>query len=315
MSTTDANDRTVIVTNVSSKATEQMLSQFFSFCGKVESITLQTDIQSPSGEQRAIIVFSQASEAATALLLTGATIADRALMISAYTGESIAVHLSAPTGEGAGLYPSFPAAPQDGPTLQQAGAAQPASDSPTSTDRKPSTVIASLLAAGYRLADEAATKAKLFDAEHLNLQAKARGVKQDVETKAAELHIVDKLNSIKVGVESRVQAVDNQLHITQRATAVATAVEKKAIELKEKALENETVRSGYNWLAGIVSAGVAQVNAVARETQDMIRGTSAPTATTATTTATAAPATEATPVVEPQTQTPARETAAESAPL
>jgi hypothetical protein len=71
---------TVRVSNVSPKATEHDIQDFFSFSGEIEHIELHKD-----GElsQIAFVTFKDAQALDTALLLSGATVVDQAVTISA----------------------------------------------------------------------------------------------------------------------------------------------------------------------------------------------------------------------------------------
>merc|ERR1712046_235215 len=62
----------VLVSNLSKNATEQMLQEFFSFTGSLEAITIKEETEVNS----AIVKFTDASSLETALLLDGASIAD-----------------------------------------------------------------------------------------------------------------------------------------------------------------------------------------------------------------------------------------------
>lgn len=112
--------------------------------GYIHTIYVFSDGEATNGSQRAVVVFSQAAEAGTALLLSGATIVDQAITISKYSAPSANVAAADEVG------------------TAQAPPAQETVPPPASAQR-PTTVIASLLAAGFLLADEVIEKAKSFD--------------------------------------------------------------------------------------------------------------------------------------------------------
>jgi hypothetical protein len=73
-----AKIQTVQVTNVSSKATQHDLKEFFSFSGEIQHIELEKD---GGGSQVAYVTFKDARALDTALLLSGAVIVDQAVNI------------------------------------------------------------------------------------------------------------------------------------------------------------------------------------------------------------------------------------------
>ncbi|KAE8657235.1 Binding partner of ACD11 1 [Hibiscus syriacus] len=67
------------VSNVSLRATERDITEFFSFSGDIEYVEMQSDNEV---SQIAYVTFKDSQGAETAILLSGATIADMSVNIS-----------------------------------------------------------------------------------------------------------------------------------------------------------------------------------------------------------------------------------------
>ncbi|KAI9251389.1 hypothetical protein BDA99DRAFT_521727 [Phascolomyces articulosus] len=110
--------RLVIVKNVAPDTTESMLTDFFSFCGKIEDFSLNNDTT-------AYILFERQAAAKTAILLNNATVNGRELVVEPYFEEVPAVKENE----------------EDHPDEREQEA------------KTKSNVMAELLAAGYKLTD------------------------------------------------------------------------------------------------------------------------------------------------------------------
>ncbi|KAF8541160.1 hypothetical protein BDD12DRAFT_776403 [Trichophaea hybrida] len=122
---------TVNVSNISPETTEDELSNFFSFCGKITSLSYTRDAKSAS------ITFERDSAARTALLLDGTPLNETALSVSSVSPPS----------------EPLPAAPAPSPDLRQ-------------EDKPISAVFAEYLASGYKIGDAALQKAIELDHKH-----------------------------------------------------------------------------------------------------------------------------------------------------
>eukprot|EP00250_Pteridium_aquilinum_P013696 c21511_g1_i3 orf=246-629(-) len=121
--------RTVKVSNLSHKATDRDIHDFFSFSGAIDCI----DVQSEDGLKVAFVTFKEPESLDTAVLLSGATIVDQIVSIT----EVEDYHPST------GLDSSNPVVPAAG-TAGIGGAVTRAQD-----------VISSMLAKGYDLGKDA----------------------------------------------------------------------------------------------------------------------------------------------------------------
>ncbi|KAF8729168.1 hypothetical protein HU200_017751 [Digitaria exilis] len=127
---------TVKVHNVSLKASEQDISEFFSFSGDIVHVELQS---CDDRSQFAYLTFRDNQGAERAMLLTGATIADMAVIITPASGYKLPASVLA--------------------DLENAGGME-------SALRKAEDVVGSMLAKGFVLGMDAVEKAKAFDEKH-----------------------------------------------------------------------------------------------------------------------------------------------------
>jgi len=217
----EAPNTQVYVTNISPGASEKTVTDFFSFCGKINSMTLRT---LEGGAKEAVIEFQTDAAAKTALLLTNALIVDRPITVVPYTG---------------------PAQQSDEQVSHESkvNAAEIQQQNHTVPDqqRTKTSVIASLLAAGYSLGTDAVDKARSYDEEH--------GLSQTIMSKAQQLNDQYKIGQTASAWGSTAYSwwsgVDQTLGISQTASAIkesgsaaARAVsESEAIQAANETLE------------------------------------------------------------------------------
>jgi len=150
----------IIVTNVAPSITEQQISDFFSFCGKIDHISME-DTQSDlggSGKQKskvAKITFEKKQAAETALLLHDTKLGPTNVIVQADP--------SAPTSKSS----SSPS--RDSGVLRQ-------------EDKPRSTIMAEMLSYGYLISDKATEKSTEFDREH-GVSSKFSQFLQDLDDK------------------------------------------------------------------------------------------------------------------------------------
>lgn len=78
----------ILVTGLHPSVTSKQLSDFFSFCGKISSLTLRTKDDSVEG----VLFFEKEASAKTALLLNNALIKDKPITVQPYTEARQEVH-------------------------------------------------------------------------------------------------------------------------------------------------------------------------------------------------------------------------------
>lgn len=232
-----------MVSNITDSATEQTLAEFFSFCGKIEKIQFIPPEHKASVEdepRKAIVTFATSDAAHTALLLSNAHIIDRAIVVESHS-EDHPIQDTAPscdTGECGGIDapPQTFSLPTSADTrgvititeadetyLQRNYGCVPDSM------RSKTSVVASLIAAGYVLGEDIVQKAKEFD---------SRGsVVDQVKSKAHELEetyrLSGRLKEFGDKVTDAVKRVDDSL---------------KFSETMEKVIAHPSVSSGLNQL-------------------------------------------------------------------
>jgi len=242
----------VQVTNISPNANEKTVSDFFSFCGKI--IKLYFDKEEGKDTNKAVVQFETESAAKTALLLTHAHIVDRPIAVEIYPPKD------APLSEPGTPVPEERIAHKDfGDTNDD--------------ERTKTSVIASLLASGYVLAQDAVTKAKEIDDEHnislhlkvgvetlkvkaqeidqtYRISEKATQMKQSATEKAKKIDedykITEKATQMKQSATEKAKKIDEDYKITEKASQAAQNFKSNAMDAATKAQENPTIKSGVD---------------------------------------------------------------------
>ncbi|XP_024524197.1 binding partner of ACD11 1 [Selaginella moellendorffii] len=138
-------NNTVRVTNLSIRATQQDILNFFSFSGEIQNVELERDGEA---SQVAHVTFKDPDAVDTALLLSGATIVDQSVLIAPVEDWT--------------------------PSNQVAGSSVP--------ENKAQAVITTMLAKGFVLGKDAMGKAKAFDDKH-RFTASATATMADIDKK------------------------------------------------------------------------------------------------------------------------------------
>jgi RNA recognition motif-containing protein len=235
------NTRAVFVSNISPNATEKTVSDFFSFCGRITKLTLRKEAISQDGSQEAIVIFETDSAAKTALLLTNALIVDRPITVVPHVPSASDV--------------DAPAAPAAHSETQPENITSRQFTTPDS-ERSKTSVVASMIAAGYVLGSDAATNAREFDEKHmisLQLKVGAEQVKAKANELDKALHITETANVIKTATLEKAKEVDEKLHISEKVNQAADAVKFQANAFANKAAENEVVIKGMGLLSSLSS--------------------------------------------------------------
>jgi len=223
----DAINRTVLVTNISPQATNKTVSDFFAFCGTISSLTMRIQPKSEEKVQEAIIEFSQEAATKTALLLTNALIIDRPINVARYSGE-------------------FPKSEEE----QKAQNVRQYKDSEIENkphevpagQRSQTSVIASLIAAGYQLANGTLESAKSYDEKYAvsgSIKATTDNVVNAVKAKSSELDAQYKISETTSAwykaASDKVVEVDTKYGVTASATAISQSADKIMKDVSESA--------------------------------------------------------------------------------
>jgi len=221
--------RAVFVANISPNATEKTVSDFFSFCGRITKLTLRKE-PNADGSQEAVVIFETDSAAKTALLLTNALIVDRPI--------TVVPHVPSVDTE---PLPQSTEVPPDSITNRTF----------TAPDHERTSVMASLLAAGYVLGSDTVSQARDFDEKHmitLQLKVGAEQVKAKANEIDRALHISETANVIRTVTLEKAKEVDEKLHISEKVNQAADAVQQQARAFANKASENEVVAKGVGMI-------------------------------------------------------------------
>eukprot|EP01117_Protostelium_nocturnum_P005193 TRINITY_DN188_c0_g1_i1.p1 TRINITY_DN188_c0_g1~~TRINITY_DN188_c0_g1_i1.p1 ORF type:complete len:275 (-),score=118.50 TRINITY_DN188_c0_g1_i1:76-900(-) len=221
------DSQTVQVSNISPSATEKTIADFFSFCGKISNLYLNKENNS------AVVQFESESAAKTALLLTNALIIDRPIQVSLLASSEPSSTPSSSSTFGTQVDPDQIPERNFGVPDEQ---------------RSKTSVVASLLSAGYVLADGALDKAKEFD-EKFNIANTAKAVADQIKTKAQEIDqqflISEKASAVKAIATEKVNQVDEKFQVSQKAQQAMDAVKKSAQDVANKVQENPAAQSAY----------------------------------------------------------------------
>jgi len=252
------NGKCVIVTNVSPSATEKTVSDFFSFCGKIVSMKLTNE--EGRATKSAVVQFETESAAKTALLLSNALIVDLPIAVVPYSEEAA----SSSTTAAGGVESSSSTSADDIRTREF---------NVPDEHRSKTSVIVSLIAAGYVLGEESIQKAKEFDEKH-NILLQARiGYEQGKKVLLGvdqKLHLSEKVLAVTAAVEEKAKQVDEKYQLSDKAQLAATMVRDKTTETIAKLKENNTVAGGINKFNDLADNVKAQVTSKYNDIQQQV---------------------------------------------
>jgi len=246
-------NKSVLVGNISPSANEKTVSDFFSFCGKINQLYLTKDGEQSSS---AIVQFDTESAAKTALLLTNALIVDRPITVVPYMNVE-------------GQKNPIPDSSNQVPPSQITQREFPVPDD----ERSKTSVIASLIASGYVMASDTLTQAKEFDEKHmLSLQAKV--AMEKIKVKAHEVDqqfgISEKVAAVKTSATEQVKKIDEGLHISETANQIGNSIKTGAADLSTKVKENQTINQGLTKIEEGVQSVKSVYNDYKEQTQRAI---------------------------------------------
>lgn len=255
-----ADNKTVQVTNISPSANEKTVSDFFSFCGKISKLYLNKQNNS------AVIQFESESAAKTALLLTNALIVDRPITVVSFTQPTTSS--SQPASE----VPSSDHPEQHlGQQVDPDHITQRDFGNVSDEERSKTSVIASLLAAGYVLGTDVLDQAKDYDEKH-NLSLQAKVAVEQIKVKAHELDqqlkISETAASIKNATMEKAKQINENFQITEKANAAATTVKVGASAVVAKMEENAIVSSGIDFIKSTANKVETTVSSVFTDYKD-----------------------------------------------
>jgi len=228
----------VFITNISPKATEKTVSDFFSFCGKITKLFLKKDTNAETSS--AVVQFETESASKTALLLTNALIEDRPISVVPY--------------------------PPPQPEVQSVLEQTPAPESEITQrdftlpdeNRSKTSVVASLIAAGFVLGSDIKDRAKDFDDKN-NLSLKAQITVEQLKLKAHELDkklgFTEKMANLSSQAQGKAQKINEDLKLTEKANQVGSSIKGTATKVGENV--TQTVQNNSTLSKGLSSIQTA----------------------------------------------------------
>ncbi|KAL9297176.1 hypothetical protein ACSQ67_023072 [Phaseolus vulgaris] len=199
---------TALVTNLSPRATENDVHNFFAYCGPIEHVEI---IRSGENASTAYVTYRDAYALETALLLNGSMILDQCIFISRYEA-----YVNDYDNWG-----SHVLKPEDSITTSQGDRMDKFVSSPGEALTLAQVVVKTMVAKGYVLGKDAFVMAKAFDESH--------NVSSTASSKVAELSnkigLTDTINS---GIET-FKSVDEKYHVTDFTKSAATVTGTTAI--------------------------------------------------------------------------------------
>jgi len=179
----------VIVTDISAKASEKTVKDFFLFCGKIRDFELIKE--ESSDKQIAYVTFERDAAAKTALMLTNAVIGDSQITVKSADDAS--------------------------------GGCDDSSDELGQEDKPKAAIFAEILAAGYSLQDAIIEKGILFDAKY----GVSDVFKQYLAHIQANLKNLDQKFSVTESVTTRATDINNRYSVYDNAKYVIDQANEK----------------------------------------------------------------------------------------
>lgn len=234
--------KTVKVSNVSLKASEQELKEFFSFSGDVLYVEMKSEHEEAN---TAYVTFKDSQGADTAVLLTGATIRDKVVTISLEPEYQLPPEAFAPPPVNANAQSENPAGAQ-------------------SALRKAEDVVSSMLAKGFILGKDAVNKAKSFDDKHkLTSTASTRIASLD-----QKIGLTEKISMGTSAVNSKVKEMDQKFQVSEKTKSAFAVAEEKVSTAGSAIMKNRYVLTGATWVTGAFNRVAKAAGEVGQKTKE-----------------------------------------------
>lgn len=219
--------RLVFVSQLSPNSEEQVVKDFFRFCGKIKEFEIVSSEDKKSNE--ALILFEKESAAKTALMLSNATIGDRLIVVEPYYKDN-----KDPPKVNTNSQP-------EGVSRQERGGSPNAKSEETPQAEPAPSLLNNLWAAGIQLTQTVVRTTQTLDSTYgISSQAAAYLEKAKEETK--------KLDE-KFHVTERAAGIDSKLGIRDKLTQVTST----AVDYGKQALNTEQGKRVYNLYEKAVS--------------------------------------------------------------
>ncbi|XP_062185787.1 binding partner of ACD11 1-like [Phragmites australis] len=209
----------VKVSNVSLKAAQRDIKEFFSFSGDIVHVEMQSGDEL---SQVAYITFKDNQGAETAMLLTGATIVDMAVIVTPTTDYEL------PASVLAALEPK---------------------DAKPSALQKAEDIVGTMLAKGFILGRDALDKAKALDDKHqLTSTATAR-----VSSFDKRIGLSEKISVGTSAVNDKMKEMDQKYQVSEKTKSALAAAEQSVSTAGSAIMKNRYVLTGAAWVTDAFS--------------------------------------------------------------
>nr|XP_043606630.1 binding partner of ACD11 1-like [Erigeron canadensis] len=232
--------KTVKVGNLSLKASQRDVREFFSFSGDIIYVEVQSNDES---SQNAFVTFTDSQGADTAVLLSGATIVDTAVTVT--------------------LAPEYQLPPEATAALSPRAMNTPENESAL---RKAEDVVSSMFAKGFVLGKDAVSKAKSFDEKHgLTSTASAKVASFD-----KKIGFTEKVSTGTSIVNEKVKEVDQKLQVSEKAKSAFAAAEQTVSNAGSAIMKNRYVFTSASWVTGAFNKVVKTASEVGQQTKEKV---------------------------------------------
>uniref|UniRef100_A0ACD5UEX7 Uncharacterized protein n=1 Tax=Avena sativa TaxID=4498 RepID=A0ACD5UEX7_AVESA len=227
---------TVMVSNLSLKAAQRDVKEFFSFSGDLVHVEMRSDDEL---SQVAYITFKDKQGADTAMLLTGATIVDMAVIVTPATDYELPAYVLAE------LEPK---------------------DTKPSALEKAEDIVGTMLAKGFILGRDALDKAKALDEKHqLTSTATAR-----VSSFDKRIGLSEKISVGTSVVNDKVKDLDQKYLVSEKTRSALAAAEQGVSTAGSAIMKNRYVLIGAAWVSGAFSKVANTANDVGAKAKEKI---------------------------------------------
>jgi len=141
------------------------------------------------------------------------------------------------------------------------------------SERSKTSVIASVIAAGYSVGQDAIFKAREVDEEHmisLKLKVGAEAVKAKANEIDNKLHITENASAIKSAVVEKANEIDNKFQISGMFKNAADMISRETSLFFTKAAEDKTIAPIVNKVSSIGTSIKQQIQEISDETSHAI---------------------------------------------
>jgi len=207
----------ILVSNLDSNVNSTQISNFFSFCGKIISLSLREKDDSTE----AVLFFENEASAKTALLLDNALINDKPMTVKTYSKEQQNIHKSED------IEAKKEIASGSEPNVYVKDIEEDNIVNRDTSNRSATATIASIIASGYILGVDALNKAKQFDNEKQiseSVSTKTSNFKEQVAQLDRDYGISETASNTSRSLNEQWDQFDQQHKLSENAAAVTSSI-------------------------------------------------------------------------------------------